>query len=1135
MTSKIPDDLRLMLEQMLEVPKKPVKPAELSEFDYDVPDGVPYLRELADEVLCETPDHLVVQSADITKLRKAGFGALVKSGGVAFTDWDSTSIFFDQNENRVLYGVTDELGGYAMHKTIMKQIDLYRHYADNFELVEDGDQFGLQATKTADRKRVAYPRGLVRGVGFKSKPDFEAYLNFADWTKAPFYREQTKMILGRYWENTSALSFWSTREEVVKEFKLVEMFLHAIKLTHDKVVYQFAGSERVYLYSELGTGLDPKETLSPEEIGKLRRQQHIDPAAKKKLAAIDQVKQVVSPGFDFQAQRNAMMPAVAEATITEDPNRINVGPGQTTTLGAKGVDVAGIKRTYFDSDGTISFIYDRVNNVMIFNRAGSFFQIPLTHPDIGEEIMTYMAYPDRFEVIEAPVKGMVLQPSLDDGDGPGSATGEIFFPSISSESNLKKYLKRLRNIMPLDGDISRGSKKFLMGRLWTKEKVISFWKNRAETLEHLGVINSLVASVGLKPQELVYEFLDVVHLFTYDELQAGSVQTRSSAEQQASMAQQHFKKDDAARKNWKMKKDSGFEFQAKKNAALPALQETPDAVYSPQGAQITTWGDRGAEAFIATSWYSILLSQGTHHGIMKYMHGILSEDGDKVLDEFEKIGGTVSNRKAVIADIQDKQGYLGQIFAAAPFGDYNIRDEVEKNDHFILGRLWTATRLIALWNEQSVVLENWGVVKNMFYENPKLGKLNSYRVDFVEREAASYESGKYPEFTPASDVEKSEAPKKPSEDTGGQINMITQLFAKVQELPKISDDKLKKIREKLHVLDPNVKAQVAKMLGTAGTHKAAAIAAKLGMSVAEFNHLWNMNEGVVNENPDTVYDVGGRRIAGYNDGHDAFAFITTSEYSVMEAGSTHYDMTKFFRKIFIYKDEHDSYVQGQELMDRFDAHGGRASDERIVIQDIQDENGYLGQFYTQNDEYGNIRVEAEDGNNDFLVGRVWPSERIISFWNDQHTVLTEWSWIQKMFKDHKSTLGDLKSYRVDFIERDETDADGKYSDLTPASDIGRTDDSDKPMEDSSGQLNMIAQLFAKVQELPKLADDKLKKIREKMHVLDPNVKAQVAKMLGHAGQHKAAAIAAKLGMSTAEFNHLWNINEGNIKLTDLLQ
>ena len=837
----------------------------LDEFDYDVPDGVPYLhpslQEIARGILREDPDHMIAMSSDIEKLRKNGFGELVK-GGAEFTDWNSTAIFFDQNEKRVLYGVTDELGGYATHKNMMKQIDMFRHHRENFEIVEVDGNFGLQATKKAERKLVVYPKGFIYGVGFKSKQDFEVYLDFAEWTREPYHREQTNMILGRYWEGCEAVSFWNTRTEVMKHFDIVKMFFTPSRV--DKIVYQFIDSDRIYLFSELNEAPGNHENLTPADIAALRRKQHIDPAAKKKLAAIDKVNQVVSPGFEFQAQRNAAMPAVAEAIVTEDPNRIHVGPGQTTTLGVKGADVTAIKRAYFDSPGTISFIYDRVNNVMMFNQATSFYQTPITHPDMGEQIMAYLAYPDRYEISQAPVKGTVLSPSLEyEGGGPGEAQGEIFFPSISTEDNLKKYLVRLGNIMPMDGSIPRNSKSFLMGRLWTKEKVMSFWGKKADVMKHISAMENLIASRGLKPQNILFEFLDDVHLFSYDELQNGSVQTRSSAEQQALMAQQHLKKDDAARKNWKMKNDPGFEFQAKKNAAMPALQESPD----------------------------------------------------------------------------------------------------------------------------------------------------------------------------------------------------------------------------------------------------------------------------------TVYDTHGARIAGYNDGSSALAFLATANYSTMEFGATHYGMIKFLKKIFEVRHEHDAYLQGEDIMSRFDARGGRFSDVRKVVEDIQDENGFLGEFYLRNEENAqpNIRTEVEEGNNDFILGRVWPKQKLLSFWNDQHTVLTQWSWVQKMFLENKQTLGNLREYKVDFLEREEPDASGKYPDLTPASDIGKTDDSDQPLNDTNGQLNMIAQLFNKVQELPKLADDKLKKIREKLHVLDPALKAQVAKMLNHAGQHKAAAIAGKLGMSTAEFNHLWNVNEGTIKLRDLIQ
>lgn len=813
---------------------------ELDEFDYDVPDGVPYmfpsLEEMATETLKEDPDHMVVPGNDLKKLRSHGFDRLTQ-GGSEFTDWDSVCVFIDQKENRILYGVTDELGTYVKHRDMMRQIYLYRHFHDQFKITQGGQEFGLEAASFSDRKQVMFPKGSIHGVGFKSKLDFETYMDFATWANPPYRRENSDLITGRFWDTTRGMSFWDQKKKVMQHFNLVVEFFRSIKVDPKKVVYQFIDSDKVFVYDELFNDNNEAPILSPKEIAVLRKKQHTDPDAKKKLATIDKVKQVVNPGFKFQAQKDAMMPA-----LNEDPNRLRVGPGQVETLSSHGFDVTSIKRVFFDAPGAVSFIYDIVNRVMIYNSATD-GEIPMTHPDMGEQITAYLAYPDQYEIVQSPIKGTVLQPDIDDPEGPGGTQGEITFPTLRTPESLKNYLSKLDKSIPKNGSIARNSQKFLMGRLWTKQRVISFWKKREKTLPHLEAINHLIEGFGLKPSNVVFEFLDSLHLFTYNELHNGITQTRSNAEQQELMARSHFKKDDDDRENWDMKKNKGFDFQAQKDASVPALQESPDAVYSSTGQRLTGWGDYGAYAFIATYDYSVMCSQSTHHAIIRYLEKMAGEKNpEDTLNDFISIGGEVSNRHKLLSDIEDEHGFMGSFLRTER---PNIRDEVgiHQTDDFLVGRIWVTKKLISFWNSQNIVLSEWSWVKKMFTEHKEiLGNLKDYKVDFIEREE-NYESGKYPELTSAGDIDKEEdASSQPIKDENGQLNMIAQLFNKVQELPKLSDDKLKKIREKLHVLDPNVKAQVVKMLGKAGQHKAASIAEKLGMSVAEFNHLWNVNE-----------------------------------------------------------------------------------------------------------------------------------------------------------------------------------------------------------------------------------------------------------------------------------------------------
>jgi hypothetical protein len=164
-----------------------------------------------------------------------------------------------------------------------------------------------------------------------------------------------------------------------------------------------------------------------------------------------------------------------------------------------------------------------------------------------------------------------------------------------------------------------------------------------------------------------------------------------------------------------------------------------------------------------------------------------------------------------------------------------------------------------------------------------------------------------------------------------------------------------------------------------------------------------------------------------------------------------------------------------------------------------------------------------------LTGRLWLNKQVISFWNDHKEVKQGWNDIIHMFDHAPESFGDWEDYSIDWIERtsnEDTFPMGRMSEV--ARQLGKQADKVDPKKEKSvdavGQKNFVARLFATSDKIKTLDPAQLKAIREKMHVLDPQVKGELMK-LSKQYKNKAAEIAEALGMSVAEFHHLYHIDE----------
>lgn len=155
----------------------------------------------------------------------------------------------------------------------------------------------------------------------------------------------------------------------------------------------------------------------------------------------------------------------------------------------------------------------------------------------------------------------------------------------------------------------------------------------------------------------------------------------------------------------------------------------------------------------------------------------------------------------------------------------------------ITGRLWPDKGIISFWNASDDVIEHWDRVEKMFddfkHRDIHIGKLENYKIDWLER-ARRRDSGKYSPMTSASSISS-------KRDTPRQPDFLKVLFNSPQRLPELGSDEIEALQKKLHMMNPAQKKVALNMMGKKNV-KAIEIANKLGITVAEFNHL--MHQGL---------------------------------------------------------------------------------------------------------------------------------------------------------------------------------------------------------------------------------------------------------------------------------------------------
>lgn len=526
-----------------------------------------------------------------------------------------------------------------------------------------------------------------------------------------------------------------------------------------------------------------------------------------------------------------------ESILSEDPDTVKIHVQDADRLNAKGANVIPGQYNWDYNKDAITFYIDEKNKVVVFSKLGTHGRMDTTLNDAARSVVV----PDLFnsDFIEKSYMGCV-------GMFSRSTSMSLYFfgGGINNFDGVKKYLKDNRN--NLRGLIIRDGIE-LCGRLWSENNVVSFWNKKADIAPDAKLVFDFMRTLKMDPKKCAYEFADSRGLYGYDEL-SGGVEEKdklSPEELHALQAKKHLKKskqdygDDYWEKHGK-KAAKGFEYPAKADASIPALEghiklkdllkENPDFVSDEHGGKIAKYFDSDAIAFFAFQRVSILNRGGVHSDIINAIQNI-NEDFSNYASNASEVQYLMDEKGLILSSVDGLIDELDKGALGNYLDNYNMDGDVgafRTESGGLAGRVWTKKKIISFWNRKEDVIKRWSDIEKMFDEmNDVLGNMNDYKVDWLERDA----SVKTP-LTPASEVTSAGS----SDDK--QQTFIDALFGE----KKLSDEEIKKLQAKLHTLPAKEKKEIMLAMGYRNT-KAADIAEKLGMTVAEFNHIMNVNEG----------------------------------------------------------------------------------------------------------------------------------------------------------------------------------------------------------------------------------------------------------------------------------------------------
>ena len=563
-----------------------------------------------------------------------------------------------------------------------------------------------------------------------------------------------------------------------------------------------------------------------------------------------------------------------ESILYESPDRIDLSgnsndktkKSDAERLNSLGAAVPKTGATFkYLSDDAYAFFFDVETGVIMYSEKNTHGSMEEMLQSAAHKATLYAATFKNMYNIKRDVFNNISAYSYHEKEDEGDDAATVGFIGLKQQGDdvetIRNYLHNNRiRFRQLD---IRGnwddSATVPAGRIWIKKNAISFWNSKDEIVnENFQRVEKLMSAMKLDKTKFAYEFIDTKGLFAYSELVGNSNKEKLSPEEiKKLLAAQHL--DSKAKKKLAgstykaahlKKAAKGFDYAAQADAAVPALEghiklkdlinEDPDAVVGLSGKEISDWTDADAIAFIITEKCSIINVGGIHADIVDTMENlyIYLLDRPDVNDaslqrRLEKNGMATDNIVALRELLTQPSAFHEYLKNGGRSG--NERINVRTIQGTIFGRLWYRKKLMSFWITTQKVVKNWNWVKNFFnnMQGTNIGNLNDYEIDWLER---SRNASMTP-LTKASDVDANTG--KPD---ANQKDFISALFGDVEKIKSLPPEEIEKLNKKIHLLPPSKKREALLAMGYKNI-KAIEIADALGMTVAEFNNIMNVNEG----------------------------------------------------------------------------------------------------------------------------------------------------------------------------------------------------------------------------------------------------------------------------------------------------
>ena len=562
-----------------------------------------------------------------------------------------------------------------------------------------------------------------------------------------------------------------------------------------------------------------------------------------------------------------------ESILYESPDKIELSgdsndktkESDAARLNSLGAAVPKTGATFkYLSDDAYAFFFDVETGIIMYSEKNTHGSMEQMLQTASHKATLYAATFKNMYNIKRDVFGNISAYSYAEKEDDGDDAATVGFIGLKQQGDdvetVRDYLhnNRLRfRQLNIRGNAD-DSATVPAGRIWVKRNAISFWNSKDEIVnENFQLLEKMMSAMKLDKTKFAYEFMDTLGLFAYSELVGNSNKEKLSPEEiKKLLAAQHL--DSKAKKKLAgstykadhlKKAAKGFDYAARADAAIPALEghiklkdlinEDPDAVVGLSGKEISEWTDADAVAFIITQKCSIVNAGGVHSDIMdamenlyKYLLDRPDADDGNLQRRLERHGMATDNIVAFRELLTQPSAFHEYLKNGGRSG--NERINVRTIQGTIFGRLWYRKKLISFWITTQKVVKNWNWVKNFFNNMNKLtGDLNDYEIDWLER---SRNASMTP-LTKASDVDANTG--KPD---ANQKDFISTLFGDVEKIKSLPPEEIEKLNKKIHLLPPAKKREALLAMGYKNI-KAIEIADALGITVAEFNNIMNVNEG----------------------------------------------------------------------------------------------------------------------------------------------------------------------------------------------------------------------------------------------------------------------------------------------------